>query len=70
MRSRYTMPLVLKKRRSGNPLAACHAASSSAVGLSSTMCRSAYATPCASSHAFAFLQVEHFGYSKNSTLAI
>ena len=49
---------------------ACHAASSSAVGLSSTMWRSAYATPWASSHAFAFLQVEHFGYSTNSTSAM
>ena len=70
LRSRYSMPLVLKKRRSGSPLLACHAANSSAVGLSSTICRSTYVTPCASSHAFAFLQVEHFGYSTNSTSAM
>ena len=37
---------------------------SSAVGLSSTMCLSSKATPFSVSHAFAFLQVLHLGYSK------
>ena len=66
--SRYFMPDELKKRRTGSPERAIQVASSSAVGLSKTISRSIYSTPCSSSHALAFLQVEHLGYSTNSTV--
>ena len=56
-----------EKRRTGSPERAIQVASSSAVGLSKTISRSIYSTPCSSSHALAFLQVEHLGYSTNNT---
>ena len=60
------MPLVLKKRFKGSPLFSYHSFNSSFVGFSSMIWRSSYAIPFSSSHFFAFLQVLHFGYSKNN----
>ncbi len=66
--SRYFMPDVLKRRRSGNPERACHSAKLDRRGFSVVMSRSTYSTPCSSSHFLAFCRWNISGYSKNNTL--